>query len=109
VQLKRKKIAGLLSVATCSLLCTPLQADEGEWDVDSAILYYAEDNDRVQAIEPVISAKKDLGDEESVSLKLVIDSLTGSSPTGAVPSTEVQTFIRPSGNGTYTVANAARP
>jgi len=109
VQLKRKKIAGLLSVATCSLLCTPLQADEGEWDVDSAILYYAEDNDRVQAIEPVISAKKDLGDEESVSLKLVIDSLTGSSPTGAVPSTEVQTFIRPSGNGTYTVAPNETP
>ena len=109
MQLKRKKIAGLLSVATCSLLCTPLQADEGEWDVDSAILYYAEDNDRVQAIEPVISAKKDLGDEESVSLKLVIDSLTGSSPTGAVPSTEVQTFIRPSGNGTYTVAPNETP
>jgi hypothetical protein len=109
VQLKRKKIAGLLSVATCSLLCTPAQAEEGEWDVDSAILYYAEDNDRVQAIEPVISARKDLGDEEAVSLKLVIDSLTGSSPTGAVPSTEVQTFIRPSGNGTYTVAPNETP
>jgi len=36
-------------------LCTPLQAEEGDWDVDSAILYYAEDDDRVQAIEPVIS------------------------------------------------------
>jgi hypothetical protein len=103
VQLKRKKIAGMLSVATCSLLCTPAQADKGEWDVDSAILYYAEDDDRIQAIEPVVSATKDLGDEESVSLKLVIDSLTGSSATGAVPSTEVQTFIRPSGNGSYTV------
>jgi len=109
VQLKRKKIAGLLSVATCSLLCTPAQADEGEWDIDSAILYYAEDNDRIQAIEPVISATKDLGDEESVSLKLVIDSLSGASATGAVPSTEVQTFIRPSGNGTYTVAPNETP
>ena len=77
MQLKQKKIAGLLSAATCSLLCSPAQAQEGEWDVDSAILYYAEDNDRIQAIEPVISARKDLGDEEAVSLKLVIDSLTG--------------------------------
>jgi hypothetical protein len=109
VQLKRKKIAGLLSVATCSLLCTPAQADKGEWDVDSAILYYAEDDDRVQAIEPVISATKDLGDEESVSLKLVIDSLTGSSPNGAVPSTQVQTYIKPSGNGTYDVAPNETP
>jgi hypothetical protein len=104
VQLKQKKIVGLLSAATCTLLCTPLQAEEGEWDVDSAILYYAEDDDRVQAIEPVISARKDLGDEEAVSFKLVIDSLTGASATGAVPSTQVQTFTRPSGNGTYEVS-----
>ena len=104
MQLKQKKIVGLLSAATCTLLCTPLQAEEGEWDVDSAILYYAEDDDRVQAIEPVISARKDLGDEEAVSFKLVIDSLTGASATGAVPSTQVQTFTRPSGNGTYEVS-----
>jgi len=109
VQLKRKKIAGLLSVATCSLLCTPVQADKGEWDIDAAVLYYAEDDGRVEAIEPVISARKDLGDEESLSMKLVIDSLTGSSPNGAVPSTQVQTFIKPSGDGTYEVAPNETP
>ena len=109
MQLKQKKIAGLLSVATCSLLCTSVQAEEGEWDVDSAILYYAEDNDRVQAIEPVISGRKDLGDEEAVSFKLVIDSLTGASATGAVPSTQVQTFTTASGNGTYAVAPNETP
>jgi hypothetical protein len=109
MQLKQKKIAGLLSVATCSLLCSPAQAEEGEWDVDSAILYYAEDNDRIQAIEPVISARKDLGDEEAVSLKLVIDSLSGASATGAVPSTQVQTFTTASGNGTYAVAPNETP
>jgi hypothetical protein len=103
MQLKKKRIAGLLSAATCSLLCSPAQAVEGEWDVDSAILFYAEDNDRVQAVEPVLSAKKDLGDDESLSFKLVLDSLTGASATGAVPSTLVQTFTRPSGKGTYTV------
>jgi len=109
MQLKHKNIAGLLSAATCSLLWSPLQAEDSEWDVDSAILYYAEDNGRIQAIEPVISARKDLGDEEAVSLKLVIDSLSGASATGAVPSTQVQTFIRPSGNGTYTVAPNETP
>jgi hypothetical protein len=109
VQLKQKKIAGLLSAATCSLLCNPVQAEEGEWDVDSAILYYAEDNDRIQAVEPVISARKDLGDEEAVSFKLVIDSLSGASATGAVPSTQVQTFTNASGNGTYQVAPNETP
>lgn len=98
-----KKIAGLLSAATCSLLANPVQAEEPNWDIDSAVLYYNEDDDRVSAFEPVINGKRDLGDEESLSFKLVLDSLTGASATGAVPSTQVQTFIRPSGNGTYTV------
>jgi hypothetical protein len=104
VQLKKKKIAGLLSAATCTLLCSPAQAVEGDWDIDSAILFYSEDDDRVDVVEPVISGTRDLGDEESLTFKFVIDSLTGASATGAVPSTQVQTFIRPSGNGTYTVS-----
>jgi hypothetical protein len=104
MQLKKKKIAGLLSAATCTLLCSPVQAAEGDWDIDSAILFYSEDDDRVDAVEPVISGTRDLGDEESLTFKFVVDSLTGASATGAVPSTQVQTFIRPSGNGTYTVS-----
>jgi hypothetical protein len=99
----KKKIAGLLSAATCSLLANPVHAEEHDWDIDSAVLYYHEDDDRISAFEPVISGKKDLGDEESLTFKLVLDSLTGASATGAVPSTQVQTFTRPSGNGTYTV------
>ncbi len=98
-----KKFAGLLSAATCSLLTNSVRAEEPNWDIDSAILYYTEDDDRVSAFEPVIAGKRDLGDEESLSFKLVIDSLTGASATGAVPSTQVQTFTRPSGRGTYTV------
>jgi hypothetical protein len=102
VQLTGKKIAGLLSVATCSLLAGQAQADD-EWDVDSAILYYNEADGRIQAVEPVIAARKDLGDDEILSLKLVLDSLTGSSASGAVPSTMPQTFTRPSGRGSYSV------
>lgn len=103
MQLSKKKVAGLLSAATCTLLGSPAQSADNDWDVDSAILFYAEDNDRIEVVEPVISATKDLGDDESLSMKLVLDSLTGASATGAVPSTMVQTFTRPSGNGTYTV------
>lgn len=103
MQLTKKKVAGLLSAATCTLLGSPAQSADNGWDVDSAILFYTEDNDRIEVVEPVISATKDLGDDESLSMKLVLDSLTGASATGAVPSTTVQTFTRPSGNGTYTV------
>ncbi|MCP4981711.1 MAG: DUF3570 domain-containing protein [Gammaproteobacteria bacterium] len=103
MQLSKKKVAGLLSAATCTLLGSPVQAEENDWDVDSAVLFYAESDSRVSAFEPVISATKDLGDDETLSFKLVIDSLTGASANGAVPSTQVQTFTRPSGNGSYTV------
>jgi hypothetical protein len=107
VQLKNKKIAGLLSAATCSLLGTAVQAAD-QWDVDSAVLLYSE-TDRVTAVEPVISAKKDLGDDETITGKLVLDNLTGSSANGAVPSTLPQTFTGPSGEGTYTAAANETP
>ena len=102
MQLKHKKIAGILSAASCSLLGTTAYADENPWQVDTAVLLYSE-TDRVSALEPVISAKKDLGDDEILSMKLVLDSLTGASANGAVPSTQPQTFTRPSGKGSYTI------
>ncbi len=108
MQLSSKKVAGLLSAATCSLLGVPAHAED-DWDVDTAVLYYAESDDRVQAFEPVISATRDLGDDESLSFKLVLDSLTGSSASGAVPSTQVQTFTSPSGRDAYTVAPNETP
>jgi hypothetical protein len=109
MQLSKKKVAGLLSAATCSLLGAPVQAEEGDWDVDTAVLFYSESDDRVEAFEPVISGTRDLGDDESLTMKLVLDSLTGASASGAVPSTMVQTFIRPSGNGSYQVAPNETP
>jgi len=101
---KIKKISGLLSTATCALLgAAHAQAAGGEWDVETSLLHYAE-SDRVTAIEPVVSMKKDLNDTDTLNLKLTLDSLTGASATGAVPSTQAQTYTRPSGNGQYTIA-----
>lgn len=94
------KITGLLSAATCSLLGTT-GGHADEWDIDSAILFYSE-KDRVSAVEPVVSMKKDLNETDTLSMKITLDALTGSSATGAVPSTQVQTFTRPSGKGEYT-------
>jgi hypothetical protein len=73
------------------------------WELDAAVLYYSESDGRVQAIEPVIRGRKELGDDEYLNLKLVVDTLTGATPTGAVPSSQPQTFTRPSGSGRYTV------
>lgn len=97
-------INSALAVATCALLgmTSPVLAEEDEWEIDTALLYYSE-TDRVTAIEGVVSAKKDFGDEHVFSGKLVVDTLTGASATGAVAQSQVQTFTRPSGNGQYQI------
>jgi hypothetical protein len=107
MQLKRK-LSGALSLASCSLLGLPSAQAESEWDVETAVMYYSE-NDRVSAIEPILSMRKELSDEEFLNLKFTLDSLTGASATGAVPSTQIQTFSTPSGNDTYLVAPNETP
>ena len=102
-----KNIRKLLKTATGCLLgaSAVVQADANPgffsgWETDIAILGYSE-VDRVSAIEPVISTRKTFDDDSVLGFKLVIDSLTGASPNGASPSDQVQTFTRPSGNGSY--------
>jgi hypothetical protein len=107
MQLKNKprNIRGALALATTSMLTgvhqTANAAEESTWEVDSAILFYSE-TDRVSVVEPVVRMRKQLDDEESVTVRIVVDSLTGSSPNGAISQPFAQTFTTPSGNSTYT-------
>lgn len=100
-----------LALATCALLGTahtvPAQAED--WQVDSAVLIYSEADNRVTAIEPVVDARKQIGEEETVGVKLVLDALTGASPNGALPTDKVQTFTSPSGESSYTAKPGETP
>lgn len=108
-----KKIKGQMAMATCALLqvAAPIaNAADSEWDVDTAMLYYGEADGRVQAFEPGIYAGRDLGDDERIDLRLVVDALTGATPNGAYAVSGVaQTFTSPSGEGAYTVAPGEQP
>ncbi len=86
----------LLGMATVAIAETTPEADI-PWQVDTALLYYKEDNGRVQATEPIVNFKKDYGDERVLNIKLTLDTLTGASPNGATPSSQVQAFTGPSG------------
>ena len=98
---KHRKIGGLLATAACSLLNqTTLGQETPGWYLDTAVLGYSE-KDRVDAIEPVISATRIWDDGRKLNLKFVIDSLTGASPNGATITDQPQTFTRPSGIGTF--------
>jgi len=109
---KHKNISGSLAIATASLLgCvshSTLVSAEEDWEIDTSVLYYSETG-RVSLVEPIIRARKDFGDESFLNFKLVIDTLTGSSANGAIPTTEAQTFTSASGNSTYSTPASEAP
>jgi hypothetical protein len=96
-----------LIAASCALLgSSAARAEQGSvtdeigrlmenWKIQSALAYYREDG-RIQAIEPVISAVRDLSDGGKLALNFTFDSLSGSSPNGALPNHIPQTFAAPS-------------
>ena len=95
-----------LALATCTLLqaaAPTAQAADDDWEIKSALMIYSESDGRVNAIEPVVSGKKEIAEDEFFTVKLVLDSLTGATPNGAHASSSVQTFTSPSGNKAYTV------
>ena len=119
-QVKPKNIKALLSTATCALLgtvaagSTVAQATENtpnsadQWQFDTALMYYGE-SDRVTAVEAIIAGKKQFANDEILSLKLTVDTLTGASANGAVAQNTPQTFTRPSGNGQFQIKAGKTP
>lgn len=104
---KQAAIRNALAMATSSLLMNSVNAagtaaGSNHWEVDSSVLYYDE-QDRVQVIKPVLSARKEISDEHFLTVRAVFDTMTGASPNGAAPSSQAQTFTTPSGKDSYTV------
>jgi hypothetical protein len=104
-----------LAAATCALLgqAAPGEAQaqkiDAPWDVDTSLLIYSESDGRVEDLSLNAIARKELREDRFLNLTLALDTLTGASPSGAVPSSVVQTFTRPSGNAQYTIAPGSAP
>lgn len=82
--------------------------DDDDWEAEAALLLYSEPG-RVSALEPVVSVRRILDTDRSLSFRLAFDTLSGASGSGAAPADAPQTFTRPSGNGSYTVAPGETP
>jgi Protein of unknown function (DUF3570) len=114
MQLKRPRPPSRLSLmaASCALLgstASQSQAaadNEQTWQVDSALLYYKENAGRLQVIEPIVNLRKDFGDQRVLDGTFVMDTLSGASPNGAIPSRQPQTFASPSSTSLTPVAGA---
>jgi hypothetical protein len=73
------------------------------------MLIYSESDSRVRDLSLNAIARKELREDGFLNLTLALDTLTGASPSGAVPSTGVQTFTRPSGDAQYVIAATEQP
>ena len=106
-----RAIRSRMGVATCALLQTGAHAggNDSAWEIDTAVLFYAEADGRVAALEPAIRASRQLNEDERISLRLIADALTGATPNGAHASRVAQTFTTPSGGSSYTIAAGENP
>lgn len=112
--LEKRSVTATLAAATCTLLGgaapEPVQAQEElGWDFNSALLYYAEDDDRIQDLSLSLLSRRVFVDDEFLTLGLTLDALTGASPSGALPQSVAQTFTQPSGKKTYTTSPGELP
>lgn len=110
----KKSVSATLAAATCSLLGSgvpvPVQAEEDpNWDFNTALLYYSEDNQRVDDYSFNILAMRNFVDDRVLSMGLAVDTLTGATPNGAIRQDVPQTFTRPSGSSVYTIPAGELP
>ena len=109
-----RSISAALAAATCSLLGggipAPVDAqEEPDWDFNTSLLYYGEDDDRVKDYSVSAIARRMFVDDRFLTIGLTVDVLTGATPNGAIKQDVPQTFTRPSGDGAYTVAAGELP
>ncbi len=98
-----KNIKNKLSIASCTLLggvSHQAQAVENSWDLDSSFLYYDEADGRVSVKKAMAFLTGDLSAEDTVNVNLVLDTMSGATPTGAVRS-------KTSGVSSFTGASGA--
>ncbi len=82
-----KSIKNKLTVATCTLLSQQsgnALALENAWEIDNSFLYYSEADDRVSVAKFVASVGGDVSDRDRVNIQVVLDTMSGSTPSGAV-------------------------
>jgi len=103
---QQRTIRGALTAACALAGIQTARAEVTEFS--AATLLYTEPS-RVTAFEAIGQVHHEFSNGRSVMLKAVYDALTGASASGAVPSSVVQTYTRPSGLGSYQVSPGETP
>jgi hypothetical protein len=84
-----KSIKDRLSIAACTLItCSTQQAEayESNWDIDFSYLFYSEADNRATIHKAISNISSELSDYDRTNVLLVLDTMSGSTPSGAVRS-----------------------
>lgn len=92
-----------LALAVCTLLGSPLAQTAHAADatvnpspvVDSGVLWYQEDNNRIKDAELIVNVKQALSEDRNWNAHLTVDTVCGGSPIGALASKQTQNFFTP--------------
>lgn len=107
--LQKQSVRTKLALATCSLLSsgvTTVQAEGGEdWAIDTSFLSYSEE-DRISVEKLVSSLITSVSESDKVKVDIVFDTMSGSTPSGAVrDASSLTTISTPSGAGGFTASS----
>jgi hypothetical protein len=86
-----KNIRNKLSLATCGLLSQHAGAAteiDNAWEIDSSALYYSE-TDRITVYKAIADVKGVVSDSDTADLKVVLDTMSGPTPSGSVIQTNL--------------------
>lgn len=103
-------VRGRLRAAACVLLAAGVpaaaRADDAapKYQLDASGLLYGEQG-RAKVVEPVAKLTRLFGNGASLGAQFTLDVITGASPTGARPTTSVQTITNASGTSSTVQAN----
>lgn len=103
-----KSIRNKLSIATCCLLSQNVLAAseiDNAWEIDSSLLYYSED-ERVSVTKLIGMVKRVVSESDSATIRAVLDTMSGPTPTGAVRQS-TPSFTGASGGGISAGASTA--
>ena len=104
IRTRLRSAACLLLAAGLPALARAQATPSPGWQLDATGLVYSE-RQRTSVVEPVGRLTRIFQNGQTISAQLAIDAITGASPTGAMPSSQVQTVTGASGSTTTHTAN----
>lgn len=92
-----------LALATCTVLSQQANgaAIENDWVFDSSFLSYSEADDRVKVTKFIVDVAGTIAEGENIDLMVVLDTMTGSTPTGGVQTSTIVSVTGTSGSGGF--------